>query len=75
MFSDYAKKRNRDWEYEYLKTTPVLHSSQYLSELYDQAKTKQQRECILEHMNRHTAWEVESYRKIEQNFINKEWGK
>lgn len=73
LFKWYGENRDRKWEYEYLKTTPVLHSSQYLSELYNNAENKYQQECILEHMNRFAAWEVDSYKRIERDFIKKEW--
>lgn len=73
LFRYYGENRDRNWEYEYLKTAPVLHSSQYLSELYENAENKYQQECILEHMNRYAAWEVDSYKEIEQKYIRKVW--
>lgn len=68
-----AKPKHRDWEYEYLLTTPVLHSSQYLNELYEHAKTKEQKECIIQHLNRHDTYGVENYRNIQDKFINERW--
>lgn len=70
-----VKPKHDDSIYEYLKDTPVLHSSQYLDELYQHAQTKFQEDCILEHMNRHGAWEVKSYRAIEREIIDRRWRK
>ena len=75
LFNGYkkAKPRHADWEYEYLLTTPVLHSSQYLNELFDHAKTKAQKECIIQHLNRHDTYAIDSYREIQGRFINERW--
>jgi hypothetical protein len=74
MFEGYkAAKKSRQWEYDQLLSTPCLHSSQYLHELYTAAENKEQEDCILDHMNRHAAWEVDSYRKIEKKIISERW--
>lgn len=71
-----AKEKNpdyRSWEYDYLLTTPYLHSSQYLGELYEKAKDDYQKECIVDHLNRHNTWGIKSYDKIQKKFIDERW--
>lgn len=69
-----APKRLRN-EFEWLvhEQNPLLKSSEELSRLYAKATNTYQEDCILEHMNRHAAWEVESYRKLEQKIIDERW--
>lgn len=75
LFEGYrtAKIKTRDWEYENLLNTPILHSSQYLHDLYMAAETKEQKDCIIQHLNNHAAWEVKPYRDIQDKIINERW--
>jgi hypothetical protein len=83
-----AQKQRHD-EYTQLLYTPFLHSSSYLEELADKAKTKGELEIILDHMYRHHATEysyldekgeertetIENYHKLEWFIINHIRGK
>jgi hypothetical protein len=67
--SVYEKQR----KFNHLLSTPYLEDSQYLSDLYQQATSKEQKDCILEHMNRFTAWEVKTYKALEKKIIDERW--
>lgn len=75
MFDGYreAKKGDFTTQFAELEWTPLLFSSNYLDDMYDKAKTKEDYYTILDHMYRHDATEVESYRKIEQKIIDRYW--
>lgn len=68
-----ARPNRRDWEYGYLASAPVLHSSEYLTDLLDGARNRDQEDCILEHINKHDAWDVDSYRNVGNQIIDKRW--
>jgi hypothetical protein len=69
--------------FDELETTPYLFSSEYLNELADDAN-KEERDTILDYLYRFNDWktgedeylnilEVESYRTIEQDIIDRVW--
>jgi hypothetical protein len=75
-FFDYHKRKNvdRQSEFDNLCGTSVLHSSDYLTELHKAANgDKAKEDIILDHMNKHAAYEVESYKLLESKIINKRW--
>jgi hypothetical protein len=72
--AEHHKQKHRPYEYENLTTTPYLHSSQYLNELYTDSRSKHEKECILDHLYRHHAngrdiLEIESYAKLEKKIM------
>lgn len=69
------KNRDRQWEYDLLEESPFLYSSQYLGELYAEAQTLEQREAVAGHISYHKAYDVDSYKEIEQKFIDERWKK
>lgn len=72
IFSGYkaaTKSKAIDKEYLLVAEYPMLHSSQYLNDLYDHATTKEQKDCVLEHINRFAAYEVDSYMEIHKKAI------
>lgn len=69
----YRDKREKERSFQELDTTPYLFSSGYLDEMYGKATKKAEYESILGHMNRHAAWEVDSYKVIEKKIIDKYW--
>lgn len=77
MFQGYkeAKPKHGDWEYEMLEESPFLYSSQYLGDLYTNAKTIRQKEAVAAHIAFHHAYDVPSYKVIEQKFIDERWSK
>lgn len=70
-----SKERDRQWEYDLLEESPFLYSSQYLGELYAEAKTLEQKEAVAGHIAFHKAYDVKSYKEIEQKFIDERWKK
>lgn len=72
---DSREKKAKQQEYENLLSTPYLHSSQFLNDLYLSADTKAQKEAIIEHINRFQAYEVESYMDIHEKYISGRWDK
>lgn len=40
----------KDWRYEDLGTTPFLYDTEYLEQLYDKAKDKEQKGMVWEHI-------------------------
>ena len=73
MESDSVKRRKNEWTYEELDHTPFLFSSGYLDGLREQATHKSQFEGILNHMYRHDATEIPSYREVEKKIIDRYW--
>lgn len=77
MFQGYkeARPNRRDWEYDMLEESPYLYSSEYLGELYVNARTIRQKEAVAAHIAYHHAYDVPSYKAIEQKFIDERWSK
>lgn len=76
MFEGYAespviKERRRTRQINELSWYPMLFSSAHLNEVYEQAKTKEEHEAILDYLYRFNATEVESYANIERKIIEK----
>jgi hypothetical protein len=75
-FFRYQRDQNkeRQSEYEWLVNTSLLHSSSYLEELYMAAKgSKDKEDAILDHINKFAAYEVDSYKELEQKIAKKRW--
>lgn len=68
-------KKSRDWSYQELESYPMLFSSNYLNQMYDQAANKDDYESILTHIYRfgEVTSDVESYKAIEQKIIDRYW--
>lgn len=66
-------KREYDMRFDLLDQSPFLHSSKYLNELYESAKSKQDFNVLLEHIYKSQAEEIDSYQEIEKKIINKYW--
>lgn len=66
-------KRQREWDFEELGQTPFLFSSGHLEGLRERATRKHEFESILDHMYRHNATEVDSYKNIENKIIDRYW--
>jgi hypothetical protein len=61
-------------KYKWIANSSLLHSSSYLEELYTAAKgSKEKEDAILDHMYKHAAYEVDSYKELEQKIIRKRW--
>jgi hypothetical protein len=76
MFEGYkeAKKdTSHQRKMEEMKRTSYLFSSAELNDLYKNAETDDDYNAILDHMYRHDATEVSSYRRIEKKIINHMW--
>lgn len=70
------EKKYRKREYDGLTTTPFLHGSEYLNELYNAAEKKSEHECILQHLYNHQEvgiLEIESYKKLETDIVDRYW--
>lgn len=77
FFKELAKSKRlqearRENQFDELDHTPFLFSSSYLLELSEDA-TKEEYESILDHMYRHNATEVDSYRNVEKEIIKRLW--
>jgi len=71
------EKKYRKREYDRLTTTPFLHGSEYLNELYNAAEKKSEHECILQHLYNHQevgVLEIESYQSLEKKIVDTYWG-
>lgn len=76
LFSGYKaanKSKMIDREYLLVAEYPMLHSSHYLNDLYERATTKEQKDCVLEHINRFAAYEVDSYMEIHRKAMDSRW--
>jgi hypothetical protein len=51
-YSEYRKWHRKMNEFEYLESTPYLHSSDYLKELYRGADTKEKKQKLFDYMER-----------------------
>lgn len=67
----YPEKNDKMFNWLVHEENPILFSSQQLNDLLEEAGTDHQLDCILEHLNRHEAWEVDSYKRIERKIIEK----
>jgi hypothetical protein len=79
MFTGYkeakaSSKNARQRKFDHLLFTPYLEDSQYLNDLYKEAINDDQKDCILEHINRFgCCWDVPSYRNVQQKIIDERW--
>lgn len=73
--SNYDRKFDQlNWENPWVKNTGTpLMGVDDLQDLMKQAKTKEHYNAILDHMYRHDATRVKSYKKIEDNIIKHFW--
>jgi hypothetical protein len=51
-YAEYRKRHRKMNEFEYLESTPYLHSSDYLKELYRGADTKEKKQKLFDYMER-----------------------
>lgn len=65
------KKKEYDLRFQLLEGSPYLHSSEYLNELYDSARSKKEYGVLLDHIYKSEAEEIDSYKEIEQKIIEK----
>lgn len=74
-YSDAKAPKRKEWKYQELEEYPMLFSSKYLNECYEEATKKQEFESILDHIYRfgEVTHNVPSYQKIEQKIIDKYW--
>jgi hypothetical protein len=75
VFGYYKEKgREKQNEFDFLSCTDLLHSSDYLEEMYRAANgDKAKEDIILDHINKHAAYEVDSYKLLESKIVNKRW--
>ena len=73
--SKHVKERQRNNRLNELSYTPFLFSSGYLGELLDDCQSKEDYESLLDHLYRHDATEVQSYKEIELDIIDHLRGK
>jgi hypothetical protein len=75
VFGYYKEKgKVRQNEFGFLSCTNLLHSSDYLEKVYRSANgNKAKEDIILDHINKHAAYEVDSYKLLESKIINKRW--
>lgn len=66
-----VQDRERKWKFDELDHTEMLFSSQYLNELYEDARTKSEHEAILGHLYKHDVTDIDTYKQIEQKIIDK----
>lgn len=64
------KERQRSRLFDELEWYPMLFSSNHLNQVFDQAKSKEDHEAILDYLYRFNATEVESYANLEQKIID-----
>ena len=67
----YPEKNNGVFDWLVNDHNPLLFSVAELEQLQEDARTDHQLDCILEHLNRHEAWEVPAYKRIERKIIEK----
>ncbi|WP_233253063.1 MULTISPECIES: hypothetical protein [unclassified Geobacillus] len=51
-YTEYRKRHRKINEFEYLESTPYLHSSDYLKELYRGADTKEKKQKLFDYIQR-----------------------
>ncbi len=75
VFGYYKEKgKARQNEFDFLSCTDLLHSSDYLEEMYIAANgNKDKEDIILDHINKHAAYEVDSYKELENKISRKRW--
>lgn len=69
----YPERNNKIFDWLVNDKNPKLFSVAELEDLYEQAGTDYQVDCILEHLNRHDAWESDGYKRFEKKIINERW--
>lgn len=83
-YGEAKSKKNRSREYESLSNYPMLYSSQYLEQMTDAARRKEEFNHILDHMYKHDAMNIrdeedeiigsiDSYKNIERKIIDRYW--
>ena len=81
---DSKREKNRDRDYNSIANHHMLHSAQYLDQMKDVARRKDEFECILNHMYSHDAMYlrdedgeitevISSYKDIENDIIDRYW--
>lgn len=87
IFEGYRKAKEdelRKREFEQIASSPFLHSSSYLSRLADNAKDRDELNCILDNLYTHDAYHIRddegnvidfvpSYKKLEEKIIGRMW--
>jgi hypothetical protein len=68
-----TKEEKTDWRYGELEVTPLLKDSEYLSDLYETAKDKEQKGAIFDHIYRHDALDVGRYEKLAKKYEKEFW--
>lgn len=72
-YKEATKGKRKKLAFDELDRTPFLFSSGYLNEMYEQAHDKEEYESILDHMYRHEATDIDSYKSIENKIVDKFW--
>lgn len=70
-YKEAKKDKVKELEYEGLLYTPFLNSSQYLTDLYNQAETEEQEDYVIDHINRHKVYSVGAYGDLYDKHIDK----
>lgn len=81
---DSKREKNRNRDYDSISNHHMLHSSQYLDQMTDAARRKDEFECILNHMYNQDAMYlrdeegeitevISSYKEIESKIIDRYW--
>lgn len=50
------------WQYTYLNTTPYLHPSKELRDMYNESRSRAETESILKHMKNHEVFDNKEYK-------------
>jgi hypothetical protein len=59
-------KRGEDymrWQYNHLNTTPYLHPSKELRQMYNESKSRSETESIMNHMKNHEVFNNKEYKR------------
>jgi len=72
-YKEATKDKKKQLEYEGLLHTPFLNSPEYLMDLYNQAENEEQRDCIIDHINRHKVYEIGAYGDLYNKHIDERW--
>lgn len=78
IFAGYRESKKDDIKmkpYGMVRDTPFLHGTEYLTELYNNATTKEQQDCVLENILYHydLVKDNERYMKLHDRIINERW--
>ncbi|WP_100617995.1 hypothetical protein [Bacillus cereus] len=67
------------WQYNHLNTTPYLHPSKELRQMYNESKSRSETESIMNHMKNHEVFNNKEYKRyfslsqvIEENLYGEE---